>query len=393
MGDLRQRVIELRREFHRYAEPGFEEHKTAARIEQVLDELGIPHRRVAGTGVVGVIEGATPGKTVALRADIDALNQTERTGLPFASENPGMMHACGHDAHAAGLLGAAMVLAGRRESLAGRVVLLFQPAEELGTGAQAMLDEGALDGVDAVFGMHVFPQMPVGYVSLGSGPMLAGGDRFRITFRGKGGHGAMPHTATDALAPACATLLGLQSLVTKEFDAAERVVLTAGQIHGGSRFNVVADEAWIEGTARYFRPETGAELAAKMRRLAEATAAAYGTEAQVDYTVLIPPTVNDAALTEVAREAAGRALEGWRACAGGNEGGRPARGGVIPFTPIMGSEDFAFFSAAVPGTFAGVGAGETPYPNHHPQFDIDEGVLDVLVRMHVAFAETYLGLG
>jgi amidohydrolase len=377
--DLNQWVIDLRREFHRFAEPGFAEHRTAGRVEQVLQELGIETRRVAGTGVVGTLVGGRPGKTVALRADMDALEQTELTGKDYASQSPGIQHACGHDAHTAGLLGAARVLATGRDELSGRVVFLFQPAEELASGAKAMIEAGALAGVDAIFGMHVFGQMPVGTVGVRSGPMLAGGDQWKITFRGKGGHAAMPFAAVDSLGPACQTLLGLQALVTKEFDIGDRLVITAGQLHGGTRFNIVPGEAWLEGTVRYFRREIAGEVREKMTRLAEATANAYRNTVEVRYEVMIPPTINEPGAAKLARAAAVAAY-GERA--------------VVDIEPVMGSEDFAFFLAEVPGAFLGVGCGNPAkgivYPNHHPQFDIDEDALGVLTRLHVEIARSFL---
>ncbi len=376
--DIRSWVIGLRREFHRWAEPSGHEVRTAARVEEVLGSLRIATRRVAKTGVIGTLKGDRPGPTIALRADMDALAQNERTGLEFASENPGVMHACGHDAHTSALLGAARTLADEVE-LAGTVVFLFQPAEELATGAQAMIAEGALDAVDAVFGLHVFGQAPVGYVGVRPGPILAGGDRWKMTFRGRGGHGAMPHVTIDALAPACTTALGLQSIVTKEFDAKDPLVLTVGQVHGGTRFNVVADEAWLDGTVRYYRPEFAAQVEEKMRRFAQSAAEAYRTTMELEYIVMCPPTVNDPELAQLGLDVARRTL------------GPDA---LMPFEPVMGSEDFSFFSQKVPGLFVAVGAGNTQkglvYPNHHPQFDIDEDCLDIARTMYVEFAKAYL---
>jgi len=209
--------------------------------------------------------------------------------------------------------------------------------------------------------------------------MLAGGDRFKVTFRGKGGHGAMPHLATDALTPACQAYLSLQAIVTKEFDAKDPLVVTAGQLHGGTRFNVVADEAWFDGSVRYFRPEFGKQIADKLQRISEASAAAYRAQAEVEFMEMVPPTVNDPALTDVARRVAT---------------GESVRGMVVEMEPVMGSEDFSFFQQRVPGVFVGIGASNEAkgiiYPNHHPQFDIDEDCLAVATGMYVGFAEAYL---
>ena len=379
--DHKSWVIELRREFHKHAEPSWQEQRTAGRVEEILQSLGIATRRVAGTGVVGTLKGSKPGPTIGLRADMDALNQNEKTGAVYASENPGIMHACGHDAHTAALLGAARTLSAEPD-LPGTVVFLFQPAEELAGGAKGMLDEGALDGVDAVFGLHVSGTIPVGHVGIRSGPMLAGGDRFRINFHGRGGHGASPHLGIDALAPACSTALALQTIVTKEFEAKDPLVLTVGQVHGGTRFNVVADEAWIDGTVRYYRPEFAGQVEQKVQRIAAATAEAYRTTMDMEYIVMVPPTVNDQAMTDlgttVIRQTMGDAA-------------------LLPFEPIMGSEDFSFFAATVPGLFVMIGASNADkgiiYPNHHPQFDIDEDCLEHGRQLYVGFAKAFLAQG
>jgi amidohydrolase len=379
--DLKSWVIDLRRDFHRHPEPSWQEKRTAARVEEELASLGIPARRVAGTGVIGTLKGGSPGRTVALRADMDALQQEERTGLSFASENPGIMHACGHDAHTASLLGAARALAEERSSLRGTVVFLFQPAEELAFGAKAMIDEGALEGVEAAFALHVLASIPAGRIALSPGPVLAGGDVFKATFHGKGGHGAIPHLAVDALAPACQTVLTLQSVATKEFDAKDPLVITVGQLHGGTRFNVVANEAWFDGTARYYRPELAAEVESKVRRVVEATAAAYRTSAEVSYRVMVPPTVNDPQLTGIARDAL-RGLFGDAA--------------LVPLDPTMGGEDFAFFAQRVPATYIGIGSSNPEkgviHPNHHPQFDIDESCLETAVATYAGVARAFLAL-
>ncbi|MHB0886949.1 MAG: M20 metallopeptidase family protein [Bacillota bacterium] len=386
MSDVQSWVIELRREFHRFPEPSGQEERTASRVEEILGTLGIETRRAGGTGVVGTLRGKEPGKTIALRADMDALQQNEQTGLPFASEKPGLMHACGHDTHTAMLLGAARALAEGRDSLAGNVVFLFQPAEELAMGARAMVDHGALDGVDAVYGQHVFTTlpngevMPAGKVAVFPGPVAAGADIFRITVKGKGGHGAMPHLAVDTVFPAALMLAGLKGITTAELNARDPVVLSVGQVHGGTRFNIVADETWFDGSVRYFRPEVSDVVREKVTRIVEGTAQAHRCTAEVAYGVMTPPTINDAAMAKLADEVARK------------EFGDAA---LVAHDPIMGSEDFAFFASRVPGAFAAIGAGNTAkgaiYANHHPRFTVDEDALAVGVRMHVAFARAFLG--
>ena len=377
--DIKQWVIDLRRDFHQHPELPEQESRTATRVEEILSSLGIATRRAYNTGVIGVLEGAAPGQTIALRADMDALQLEERTQASYASCTAGVMHACGHDAHTAALLGAARLLASQRDELAGRVVFVFQPAEELGTGAAGMIQEGALTGVDAIMGQHVFSSIPVGMVATAPGPILAGSARFKATFRGKGGHGAMPHGAVDSIAPACQAVLALPSAVTKEFDAKERLVLTVGQIHGGTRANIVAGETWFDGTARFFEPQLGTAIEAKMRRIIEGSAATFGVTAELAYATTVPPTVNDAALTELVRSVAADLL---------------GAGSLVPLAPVMGSEDFSYFAQAVPGVFVGIGAGNPQrglvHPSHHPEFDIDEGCLDVMTRLFVGFARAYL---
>ncbi|HHV79134.1 MAG TPA: amidohydrolase [Firmicutes bacterium] len=377
--EIKSWTVERRREFHRYPEPSWHEVKTAARIEQILGELGIETRRVAGTGVIGQLRGGQPGKTVGLRADIDGLQQHEETGLPFASENPGFMHACGHDAHIAMLLGAAKLLAERASSLPGRVLFLFQPAEELCQGAKAMIEAGALEGVHAVFGIHVWSALPAGKVSIEPGPRMASADIFKITFKGKGGHGSAPQEGVDTIVPAALTVLGLQSIVCKELDARKPVVLNVGQIHGGTRFNVIADETTIDGSVRCFDPEVQDLIEEKVRRVARLTAEAHRATVELEYSRACPVTVNDPGLTELAQRVARRELgEACLAC----------------LEPVTGSEDFSFYASKVPATYAFLGVGNkakgTTYPQHHPCYDIDEDVLEYGVKLHVAFAEAFL---
>jgi amidohydrolase len=372
-------VIELRRDFHKHPEPSWREERTSTRVEETLKSLGIETHRIARTGVLGILRGSAPGRRVALRADMDALELTERTGAPYASENPGIMHACGHDAHTASLLGAARALTESRDALKGDVVFLFQPAEEVAEGAKSMIEAGAMNGVDAVFGVHVFGVLPVGKVGIIEGPMLAGFGRFKVTFKGVGGHGAMPHLAVNTITPACQAYLGFQAIVSQEINPADPAVLTVGQIHGGTRFNVIADETWFEGSTRFFKPEVGKMLDERIERLARATAEAHRATATVEYQAALPPTINDPGMARLAREAASE------------EFGPDC---LTTFEPVMGSEDFSFFANVVPGVFVGVGAGNVgkglTFANHHPQFDIDEDCLDMATRLYAAFARAFL---
>lgn len=374
--NVRERVVELRRTIHRHPELGFEEAQTQALVERELDDLGIEHRRVAQTGVVGVIRGAKPGNVAALRADMDALPITEKSGEAFSSEVPGKMHACGHDAHTAMLLGAARVLQGMREDLHGNVVLLFQPAEEGPGGAEPMISEGALDDpkVDAVAMLHVDHRLHAGSIGITPGPVNASADELFITVRGRGGHGAYPHTAADAIPAACAIVGALQTIASRETDPLKSVVVTIGTINGGYRNNVIADEVQMTGTLRAHDPQIRDAQESRVRRIVDGVAQAYGVGAEVQINYGYPPVVNNVILAEnFARYMKSRsslAVE------------RPM--------PTMGAEDFAYFAQRVPGVHVrlGIRNEETGavHSGHSPEFRIDEAALPVGVQTLVAFA-------
>lgn len=372
---VRARIVELRRAIHRRPELGFEEEATAKLVEEELERLDIPHRRVARTGVVGLLSGGKAGRVAALRADMDALPLQERTGLPFASEVSGVMHACGHDAHTAMLLGAAHVLAAERATLPGSVVFLFQPAEEGPGGAQPMLEEGVLDdpAVDAIAMLHVDVRFDAGAVSITPGPVNASADELYVTVRGKGGHGASPHTALDAIPAASAIVLALQNIASRETDPLASVVVTIGTINGGYRMNVIADEVRMTGTLRAHDPNVRAELEARVRRIAGGVAAAYGAQADVEIVYGYPPVVNDAELaTAFARIVAGQGIR------------------VESLPPTMGAEDFAYFAQRVPGVLVRLGVRSerqgAVHPGHSADFRLDEAALPIGVRTLAAFA-------
>ncbi len=373
---LARRVVELRRAIHRRPELGFEEHETAALVERELDSLQIRHRRVAQTGVIGYVEGAAPGKAVALRADMDALPIGERSGLPFASEIDGKMHACGHDGHTAMLLGAAGVLAAMRPAMRGTVVLLFQPAEEGPGGALPMLEEGALDAppVDAIAMLHVDTRLDVGTVGVTPGPVNAATDELYITVRGRGGHGGYPHTAVDALPAAAAIVLALQNVVARETDPLASAVVTIGTIAGGYRSNVIADEVALSGTLRSHDAPVREALIEKVRRVVVGVAAAYGVASDVRIVRGYPAVINDAALAEnfsrCIRERSALRVEAPDA--------------------TMGGEDFAYFAQRVPGLLIRLGvrseSAGAVHPGHSPLFRIDEAALPLGVETLVLFA-------
>jgi len=374
--DVAERAIALRRRIHRFPELGFEEERTAQLVEAELDALGVEHRRLAGTGVVGRIVGGRPGKVAGLRADMDALPLTERSGESFSSEVPGKMHACGHDAHTAMLLGAARVLASERERLTGTAVLLFQPAEEGPGGALPMIEAGALEEpvVDAVAMLHVDPRLETGTIGFIGGICNAAADEFRIAIEGRGGHGASPHLSVDAIPCAAAAVLALQNIAARETDPHKTIVVTVGTIEGGYRNNIIADKVTMTGTLRSQDPGVRSGLEARARRILDGIAAAYGARATLEVLYGYPPVINDAELADTFRSYLGvtTALP------------------VLRPAPTMGGEDFAYFAERVPGLMIRHGirserAGSV-HPAHSPEFRLDEAALAVGIETLVAFA-------
>jgi amidohydrolase len=379
--DTIARTIAVRREIHRFPEPGFEEEKTAALVERELDALGIKHRRVAKTGVVGVIDGAKPGKVAALRADMDALPITERSGEPFSSEIPGMMHACGHDAHTAMLLGAARELIATRATLAGKVVLLFQPAEEGPGGALPMIEEGALDDprVDAVAMLHVDQRFDTGTLGIAPGPVNAAAEELYVTITGVGGHGAAPHRAVDAIPCAAAVVLALQNIAAREIDPLGSVVITIGTIEGGYRNNVIADKVAMSGTIRTFDPDVRKGIEARVRRIVDGVAAAYNCKVEIKVVYGYPPVVND---DRLATEFSAYMMENTQIP-------------IVRPDPTMGAEDFSYFAQRVPGVLMRLGIRNETFGSihsgHSPLFKIDEGAFPTGIAALASFARAVTG--
>jgi amidohydrolase len=370
---VEEEIIAWRRHFHAHPELGYEEVETAAFVARLLRDFGLEVvEGVGGTGVLALLQGeaAGEGRCIALRADMDALPVTEETNLPFASRYPGKMHACGHDGHTAMLLGVAKVLSLHRQDFAGTVKFFFQPAEECAPegGAKGMIAAGVMENpkVDCVFALHVWPELPLGKVGVKTGPLMSASDRVRIRIQGKGGHGAAPHQAVDAVVVACHVVSALQTVVSRQVDPLEPVVLTIGSIHAGQRYNVIAPTAELDGTVRTQNEALRSGLPSRITKLAQATAEAFGAEAEVNYEFGYPTLYNQPRAVEVIRGAVTEVL---------------GEAGLVELTrPSMGGEDFAYFLDLANGAMFWLGcrSRETPdAPIHNGKFDFDERALAV----------------
>ena len=372
-------TIELRRRIHRHPEIGLTLPRTQAVILEALAGLGLDVRTgQRTTSVVARLAGGRPGPTLLLRADMDALPLREDTGLPFASEVEGTMHACGHDAHVAMLLGAARLLARRRDALAGSVLLMFQPGEEGYHGARVMLDEGLLDGEPpptGAFALHVTHRQAAGVVATRPGPTMASGDTIQIVVRGKGGHASAPHDCVDPIPIACEMVQAFQTLVTRRVNVFDPAVLTIAKIEAGTTRNVVPETASLLGTVRTVSETTRQRMLDGIRRVAEGVASAHGAEASVELTRGYPVTVNDS-------DFAGLVLDTARELLG------PDRAYEMPH-PVMGSEDFSYVLQRVPGAMTNLGTRPDTgpaFPNHSNRMLINEPALATGIAMHVAVA-------
>ncbi len=372
-----------RRALHQHPELAMEEHFTAGYIEQLLDVWQIPHRRVGETGVLGVLRGTLPGgHTVALRADIDALPIQELNDVPYRSENDGVMHACGHDAHTACLLGAAKLLSEERNRFGGEVRLCFQPGEEVGLGAFDFIENGALEGVERVFGLHTAHEIPAGTVSLTPGLNNAAVDHFRILVHGKAAHVSTPQLGADAIYIASHIVVALQALEARCTSPVEPVILGVGRLTAGTTYNALAEEAELEGTTRTITQETRDWAREKIGQTAAQIAALYGGTAEVVWTGICSALYNDAGVCREASQAAAGALPGVR---------------IIQDRPFsLGGDNFAEFNRAVPGAYAYLGTGNPELPGtlnaaHNGHFDIDEATLPTGAALYAAYALWWLG--
>lgn len=359
---------DMRRDFHMHPELGHQEIRTAGIVARELQALGLEVSTGVGqTGVVALIEGAKPGPTVLLRADMDALPIIEQTGAEYASCTPGVMHACGHDAHTAILLTVAKMLNQARHELPGTVKLVFQPAEEGMGGAEGMLADGVLENprVDVTLGLHVWNENPVGWLGLAAGPTMAGTETFKVRVSGKGGHGAIPHLAVDPLLAGAQIVSALQSIVARNISPLQSAVVSVTTFHGGEAFNVIPPHVELTGTIRSFDPGVRATVVRRFDEIAHGVAAGLGCQVEIEHIVMTPALINDAHTTQIAQEVARRILPESRIETSG------------PFT--MGGEDFAYMMEKVPGLFMFVGSANPEkgldYGHHHPKFDIDEASL------------------
>jgi amidohydrolase len=370
-------AVEMRRDLHRHPELGFAEHRTAGIVATHLRALGIDvHEGIATTGVIGVLRGARPGRTIMLRADMDALPMPEESEHDYRSQNDGVTHACGHDGHVAILAAAATLLAARRADIAGTIVFCFQPAEEGGGGAKRMVDEGVLErfGVERAYGLHLTSLLPVGVTAFRAGPLMASADNIDLTIRGRGGHASLPHTAVDPIFTASSVVVGLQQIVSRHIDPVEPAVISVCSLHAGTTYNVIPGEATMKGTVRTFNEGVRAQMPERIRQVVAGTCDAAGATFDLTYTQGFPVTANDAEQTVYVRDLAAKTIGEAR---------------VVPSPPVMGSEDFSYFAQRVPACFyflGGCSGDSTSYPNHHGKFDIDERALETGIALTVALA-------
>jgi len=381
IAEFQPELTAWRRDFHMHPELNFEEHRTAGIVAQRLREFGCDQviEGFSGTGVIGLIhgQGGPNGRAIGLRADMDALPIEELTGAAWASQHPGRMHACGHDGHTTMLLGGARYLAETR-NFSGTVVLIFQPAEEKGGGAEVMVRDGIFEQfpMQRVFGMHNWPGLPAGEFAWREGPIMAAVEQLEIHLHGKGGHGAMPHQAVDPIVVAAAIVQGLQSIVARNVEPVEAGVITVGEIRGGFTHNVIPDSVYMQGTARWFRPEVGALLRERFLHLVPGIAAAFGATAEASMTLYCPATINDPESTKLTVRAAQAVSAQVHEMA----------------KPTMGGEDFSFMLNAKAGSYIMIGGGKGgDDPGlHHPKYDFNDDVLAAGASYWAALAEQLL---
>ncbi|MGD1853009.1 MAG: M20 family metallopeptidase [Leptolyngbyaceae cyanobacterium] len=379
---LQPQLVEWRRHLHQRPELGFEETLTATFITQQLTRWGIAHQTgIAKTGIVATVEGTQPGPVLAIRADMDALPIRELNQVPYRSLHDGKMHACGHDGHVTIALGTAHYLNQNRDTFAGTVKIIFQPAEEGPGGAKPMIEAGVLSQpeVDAIIGLHIWNNLPLGTVGVRSGPLMAATEYFHCTIQGRGGHGALPHQTVDSIVVGAQVVSAMQTIVARNISPIESAVVTIGEFQAGTAVNVIADSARLSGTVRYFNPEYRDLLPERLEAIVAGVCQAHGASYQFDYQRLYPPVINDVTMAELVRSVANDVIE------------TPA--GVVPECQTMGGEDMAFFLQEKPGCYFFLGSANPDlnlaYPHHHPRFDFDETVLGTGVEIFVRCVERF----
>jgi amidohydrolase len=382
--DLKE-LVDVRRDLHAHPELAFEEVRTAGVVAERLKALGLPIRTQVGrTGVVGTVKGGRAGKTVMLRADMDALPIQEDSTAPYRSQVPGKMHACGHDCHTSILLGVSKQLASEASTLPGAVRLCFQPAEESGGGALAMIADGALADPkpDATFGLHVWQDLDLGTIGITPGPFMAAVDEFQVTLTGKGAHAAMPHFGVDPVVCAAQVITGLQTIASRETSPLLEVVVSVTKVQAGTAFNIIPGSVTLGGTCRAFDEGVWKSLPERFERVVRGIAAAHGCTAEVSYQRHNRPTVNDPAMAALAREAAIEVV---------------GEKNVVDHVRTMGGEDFSWFLVQVPGCFIAIGSRNAAKgltaDHHHPRFDVDEGCLEIGAEVLLRTTRRFLERG
>ncbi len=383
--EMKDWLIGIRREIHMYPELGFEEVKTSRLISEWLERFGLEVQKgVAGTGVIGLLRGKSQGKTVAIRADMDALPIEELNEVPYASKIKGKMHACGHDAHVTILLGVARIFSSLRDQIKGNIKWIFQPAEEGGGGGKRMVEEGVLENprVDAIFGAHVFPQIEIGKVGICKGKALASADRFIIKLIGQSGHAASPHLAKDPILAAGHLITQIHSIVSREVDPLESAVITIGKVSGGTAFNIIPDEVELLGTVRALSPEIQEKMKKRIEEAVRGVTQTFGMRYDFEYEYGYPVLINEPEMIQLVASACAKGI--------GEEN-------IVEVPPSMGAEDFAFYLEKVPGAFFRLGIRNESkgvvHPYHNSRFDIDEDVLPFGVEMFIRIVDRFLELG
>jgi amidohydrolase len=382
IAEMRDWLVEVRRGIHSHPELGFEEVETSRLVSEWLERFGLEVRKgVAKTGVVGLLRGGAPGKTVAIRADMDALPMDEATGVPYASKIKGKMHACGHDAHVTILLGVARFFSSIRDRVKGNIKWIFQPGEEGFGGGRLMVEAGVLEDprVDAIFAAHVFPFLPTGQVGISEGKAMASSDKFTLRIIGKGGHGAYPHVTRDPILAAGHVITQVQSIVSRNVNPLDSAVVSFGAVHGGRAYNVIQDEVELNGTVRSLNPEVREQLRSRIEQITRGVVTSLGLDYQYEFEYGYPVLINDTRMSGLVVSTCSRAI--------GKEN-------VVILPPSMGAEDFAYFLEKCPGAMFRLGVRNEEkgliQPHHNILFNIDEEVLPFGVEVFVRVINEFL---